>query len=78
MFACGKHWHIGRSNSYAVLKPLPPAKIPSRGQLLRLLRKIDDQLLKELKHRAHIQKKIIEADERREYEFACAAVGIQP
>jgi hypothetical protein len=74
VYACGSHFHIGRANSYAKLKPLEPRKIPSHGQLMKRLKRIDERLLNELKHRAYVLGQIIEADARRDYEAALAAI----
>jgi hypothetical protein len=54
----------------------PSQKIPSVGELRRKLKRIDNQLARELKHRLYVQGQIIAADNRRDYEAALAAIGI--
>lgn len=64
-FACGKHFHIGRANSYAKLKPTPAKRIPTTGQLWRRLRRIEERIDKERQHRAFTLGQLIERDRKR-------------
>jgi hypothetical protein len=48
-------WHTGHDNRKGVrLWKLPTPKIPTHGQLLRRLRRIEERLDGEKKHRAHV------------------------
>lgn len=83
MYACGRHFHIGRNNNFK-LKPQPSKKSPTTGQLHRKLKAIDKRLLAELKHRLYVAGQRIEADARaekakaqRDYQNALVAIGIK-
>lgn len=85
VYVCGNHFHIGRDNTQRLQKmgeitnTKPAKKIPSYGQLLRRLQKIEEKLLKEQRHRAYVWGQIIERDRQRDYEEALAAIyGSRP
>jgi hypothetical protein len=73
-------WHLGRDNSerlqklHEITNSQPVKKIPSAGDLKRRLKRIDKRLDGELRHRAYLLGKIIEADAIREYQHALASV----
>jgi hypothetical protein len=62
VYACGNHFHIGRSDSYLPKKPATPMKkIPSLGQLRRKLQRIDQKMDGERRHRAFVWGQVIQA-----------------
>lgn len=78
-FTCGG-FHIGRDSTQRLQKMAeitnskPAKKIPTLGQLKRRLRRIDEKLLKEQRHRAYVWGQIIERDRQRDYEEALACI----
>jgi hypothetical protein len=84
VYVCGNHFHIGRDNSEwlqkmpEIVHNKPAKKIPSQGQLLRRLRNIEKRMDAERRHWAYTLGQLIAADARRDYEQACAAIGITP
>ena len=67
IFPCGTHFHIGRSNKLPKnFKPAPKVKTPSMGDLLRKMRRLDEQYDRMQDHfnrkRAEYIGKLIEAD----------------
>jgi hypothetical protein len=83
VYPCGLHFHVGRNNTLKI-KPLPAEKTPSTGELRRRLKRIDEKLVKDLRHRLYVAGQKIEADalaekakQQSEYESALAAIGIK-
>jgi hypothetical protein len=57
---CGQ-WHIGHSSRKGVkLWKLETPKVPTTGQLLRRLRKIEERMDKNQRHRAHVLGQLIQ------------------
>jgi len=75
VYACGNHFHIGRSNSHALLKPLPAKKIPTTGELRRKLKRVEAAIDGAQRHRAFLLGQIIERDRQRDYQAALDAIG---
>ncbi|HYM76132.1 MAG TPA: hypothetical protein VE377_09165 [Candidatus Dormibacteraeota bacterium] len=81
VYACGNHFHIGRDCTQHIQKmaeivhTTSAKKIPSYGELMRKLKRIEAKIDGAQKHRAFVLGQIIESDRRREYQEALAAIG---
>jgi hypothetical protein len=65
---CGQ-WHIGHSSRKGVkLWKLETPKVPTVGQLLRRLRKIEERMDKHQRHRAHVLGQLIQRQAEAEVE----------